>query len=151
MYFGSKLLGGLQTNHRNIHKSKMLIAAVLLDSFYCDPLFFTIALFYFPSQPTYTHAHSCILLHASSPQKVGIQTHPTFFTHWFIVCLNPTQSQKQGVWVRARDTELGERERAIRVGHVITIYHQSVCTVASGIIVPSLAWSLASSNSTGEK
>lgn len=83
----------------------------------------------------------------SSPQKDGMQPHPAFFTHCFIVCLNPTQSQKQGVCLRVRDREL--EERAIRVGHVITTYHQTACPVATGIIVPSLAWSLASLISPG--
>lgn len=76
-----------------------------------------------------------------------MQPHPAFFTHWFIVCLNPTQSQKQGVCVMVRGRV---KERAIRVGHVITTYHQSDCTVAGGIIVPSSARSLASLISPGE-
>lgn len=77
-----------------------------------------------------------------------MQPHPAFFSHWFIVCLNPVQSQKQGVCLRVRGR--GLEERAIRVGRVITTYHQSDCTVASGIIVPCLAWILASLISPGE-
>lgn len=44
-------------------------------------------------------SHTCTLVHlaCSSPQKDRKQPHPAFFTHYFIVCLNPTQSQKQGV------------------------------------------------------
>ncbi len=112
------------------------------------PRFFTFPLFH-----SSFLTHSCRLTHLAacfitSPPKDGMQPHPAFFIHCFIVCLNPTQSQKQGVCLRVRGEQL--EERAIRVGHVITTSHQSGCAVASGIIVPCLAWRVARLISPGE-
>lgn len=72
-----------------------------------------------------------------------MQPHPAFFTHQFIVCLNPTQPQRQGVWTRARR----ERDQG-----GTCYYNLSSIRLhgSSGIIVPCLAWSLARLISPGE-
>lgn len=87
-----------------------------------------------------THLAACII---SSPLKDGMQPHPAFFTHRFIVCLNPTQSQRQGVWMRARrESDQGGT----------CYYNLSSIRLhgSSGIIVLCLAWSLARLISPGE-
>jgi len=39
------------------------------------------------------------MLHLFTSKWDGMRPHPAFFTHWFIVCVNPTQAQKAGVCV----------------------------------------------------
>lgn len=58
-----------------------------------------------------------------SPQKDGMPPHPAFFKHWFIVCFNPTQSQKQGVCVYYG---LKERERERESGEGGTCYYNFI-------------------------